>query len=144
MILVSACLVGINCKYNGDNNKSNNIEKYLNDKQFIIVCPEQLGGLSTPRTPSEIINYNSNQLKVISKDGKDVTDNFINGAKETLKIAKMYKCTEAILKEGSPSCGSNKIYDGSFSGIKIEGIGVTAEALKKEGLKILTEKDFEK
>lgn len=144
MILVSACLLGINCKYDGNNNKSDTIEKYLEGKQFIIVCPEQLGGLSTPRTPSEIVNNNSDTLNVMSKDGKDVTENFIKGAKETLKIAKMYKCTEAILKEGSPSCGSNKIYNGSFSGIKIQGMGITAQILKKSGINILSEKDLER
>ena len=69
--------------------------------------------------------------------------NFIKGADEALKIARMYNCTEAILKEGSPSCGSKQIYDGSFSGVKIDGMGITAEILKKEGLKILSEKDFE-
>lgn len=144
MILVSACLLGINCKYDGNNNKSDKIEKYLEGKQFIIVCPEQLGGLSTPRIPSEIVKNDSKRLNVISKDGKDVTENFIKGAKETLKIAKMYKCTEAILKEGSPSCGSNQIYNGSFSGIKIEGMGITAQTLKKSGINILSEKDLER
>lgn len=144
MILVSACLLGINCKYNGDNNNNEEIKKYLEGKKFILVCPEQLGGLSTPRIPSEIINENLDKRKVISKDGKDVTENFLKGATETLKIAKMYNCTEAILKESSPSCGSKKIYDGSFSGIKIDGIGITSEMLKKSGIKILSEKDFER
>ena len=143
MILVSACLLGINCKYNGDNNKSEKIREYLKGKQFIIVCPEQLGGLSTPRIPSEIINNDSDIRKVMSKEGIDVTENFIKGADEALKIARMYNCTEAILKEGSPSCGSKQIYDGSFSGVKIDGMGITADVLKKEGLKILSEKDFE-
>lgn len=145
MILVSACLLGINCKYDGDNNKNDNIKKYLEGKQFIIVCPEQLGGLTTPRVPSEIIKGRDiDCYKVISKDGIDVTENFIKGAKESLKIAKMYNCKEAILKEGSPSCGSCKVYDGTFSGTKINGMGITAALLKKEGLKILSEKDFER
>ena len=145
MILVSACLLGINCKYDGDNNKNENVKKYLEGKQFIIVCPEQLGGLTTPRVPSEIIKGSYTDVyKVISKDGTDVTENFIKGAKESLKIAKMYNCKEAILKEGSPSCGSCKVYDGTFSGTKINGMGITAALLKKEGLKILSEKDFER
>ena len=108
-----------------------------------MVCPEQLGVLSTPRVPSEIISNDLGIRKVISKEGIDVTENFIKGADEALKISRIYNCTEAILKEGSPSCGSKQIYDGSFSGVKIDGMGITADILKKEGLKILSEKDFE-
>ena len=142
MILVSACLLGINCKYNGDNNNHEIVKKYLKDKQFILVCPEQLGGLSTPRVPSEILNKNG-KIIVKSKDGLDVTENFISGAYETLKIAKIYNCKEAILKEGSPSCGCNKIYDGTFSNRKIDGSGITAMILKKEGINIISEKELE-
>ena len=149
MILVSACLLGINCKYDGDNNENEIVQNYLNGKQFILVCPEQLGGLETPRTPCEIKNGNGNcvlkgKSKVINKDGVDKTQNFIKGAKEALKIAKLYNCKEAILKEGSPSCGVNKIYDGSFNGIKIDGQGVSASILKKHGINIISEKDLEK
>lgn len=149
MILVSACLLGINCKYDGDNNKHEIVREYLKGKQFILVCPEQLGGLSTPRTPCEIkhgdgIDVLLGICKVENKDGEDTTENFTKGAKETLKIAKLYNCTEAILKEFSPSCGSNRIYDGTFSGRKIDGQGVTACILKNEGIKIISEKDLEK
>ena len=139
MVLVSACVLGINCKYDGDNNYHESVKDYLKDKQFIVICPEQLGGLPTPRTPSEI-----NEDKVINKEGIDVTKNFIKGASESLKIAKLYGCKEAILKEGSPSCGSNKIYDGTFTGSKINGIGITASILKKEGIRIISEKELEK
>ncbi|MGL5749495.1 MAG: DUF523 domain-containing protein [Paraclostridium sp.] len=144
MILVSACLLGINCKYDGNNNSNENVEKYLQGKQFIVVCPEQLGGLSTPRIPSEIIEDGEmKKVKVMSKEGQDVTHFFVKGAKEALKIAKIYNCKEAILKEGSPSCGSKNIYDGSFSGIKVNGMGITSRVLKERGIRILSEKDLE-
>ncbi|MCC0631817.1 DUF523 domain-containing protein [Clostridioides sp. ZZV15-6388] len=138
MILVSACLIGINCKYSGDNNENKEVKEYLKGKDFILVCPEQLGGLSTPRPPAEIVGG-----KVITKeDYKDVTENFVRGAEETLKIAKLYVCSEAILKEGSPSCGCNLVYDGSFSGKKIPGKGITAKLLEEEGIKVKSEKDL--
>ena len=134
MIIVSACLLGENCKYSGGNNKSENVIKYLEDKEYILVCPEQLGGLSTPRNPSEIITYGNKDgndvlsgcTKVLSNKGIDVTKNFIQGAEETLKIAKEHNAKTAILKAGSPSCGYKKIYDGTFLGNKIQGMGVTA------------------
>ena len=119
MILVSACLIGINCKYSGDNNENEKVKEYLKGKEFTLVCPEQLGGLS-----------------------KDVTENFVRGANETLKISNLYVCSEAILKEGSPSCGCNLIYDGSFSGKKIPGKGITARLLEEEGIKVKSEKDL--
>ncbi|MCR8745571.1 DUF523 domain-containing protein [Romboutsia lituseburensis] len=147
MILVSACLLGINCKYNGDNNKDLKVLEYLKDKEFIIVCPEQLGGMSTPRDPSEIIRLDGDavingETSVITNKRLDVTRKFKLGANETLKIAKLYNCTEAILKEGSPSCGSNYIYDGSFTGKKRDGIGVTTSLLKHNGIKVISEKEI--
>jgi uncharacterized protein YbbK (DUF523 family) len=149
MILVSACLLGINCKYDGDNNNHEMVREYLKGKEFILVCPEQLGGLSTPRIPCEIKNGDgmdvlSGTCKVENKDGEDTTENFIKGAKEALKIAQLYDCKEAILKECSPSCGSNRIYDGTFSGKKMDGQGVTASILRNEGIHIISEKDLEK
>ena len=147
MIAVSSCLLGVNCKYNGDNNKNDKIIDYLKDKEYIIVCPEQLGGLTTPRFPSEIEINNGNDVldgksKVISVKGVDVTDNFIKGATEALKIAKMYNVTEAILKESSPSCGVNFIYDGSFTGKKIEGFGVTTALFKNNNISVKSEKEI--
>ena len=147
MILVSACLLGINCKYNGDNNKNDKVEEYLKDKQFIVVCPEQLGGMSTPREPSEIIKFDGNAViegktSVINNKRLDVTKKFKQGAQEALKIANLYDSKKAILKEGSPSCGSNCIYDGTFTGKKIPGVGVTAALLKKNGIEVISEKDL--
>ena len=150
MIIVSACLLGENCKYSGGNNKSENVIKYLEDKEYVLVCPEQLGGLSTPRNPSEIItdgNKDGNDVlsgctKVLSNKGIDVTKNFIQGAEETLKIAKKHNAKTAILKAGSPSCGYKKIYDGTFLGNKIQGMGVTAAILNKENIALLDEDDI--
>ena len=147
MIIVSACLVGINCKYDGNNNINKKVLDYLKDKEYVLACPEQLGGLSTPRVPSEIIGLNgevviNNQVKVMSKKNQDVTNNFIKGAEETLKIAKLFNVTEALLKDGSPSCGVNYIYNGSFSGEKISGFGVTTAILKNNSIEVKSEKDL--
>ena len=138
MIIVSACLVGVNCKYNGGNNYSDTVKEFLKDKQYIIICPEQLGGLTTPRKPSEINKNN----KVISCEHKDVTENFIKGAEESLKIAKMFNCKQALLKEGSPSCGCNLIYDGTFTGNKISGMGVTAALFNENNIEVFSVKEL--
>lgn len=137
-LLVSACLLGIDCKYNGKNNKNENILKLTKEHEIIPVCPEILGGLETPRIPSEI-----HQDKVITKDGRDVTDQYQKGARETLKIANICECKQAILKEKSPSCGCGKIYDGTFSGTLIGGDGITTRLLKENGIKIMGESDFD-
>lgn len=135
-LLVSACLLGINCKYNGNNNKNNKILELLKDYDLIPVCPETLGGLQTPRVPSEIRND-----KVITKDGRDVTKEYKKGAEETLKIAKLYDCKIAILKEKSPSCGCGKIYDGTFTKTLVDGDGMTTRLLKENNIKIIGESD---
>ena len=137
MYIVSGCLVGINCKYNGENNYNEEVVTFLKDKEFIIACPEQLGGLCTPRPKSEI----SGDLVITEFDG-DVTKQFEKGANEALKIAKMFNCTHAILKEKSPSCGVSIIYDGTFSGVEIKGMGKAAEMLKNNGILIMSEKDL--
>ena len=136
-ILVSACLMGVNCKYNGGNNYNEKVMEYLKDKEIIPICPEIMGGLPTPRIPSEIINN-----KVINKDGIDVTENYKKGAEETLELAKRLGVTKALLKAKSPSCGYKKIYDGTFQDVLIDGNGITAALLLENGFEILTEKDF--
>lgn len=133
-LLVSACLLGIDCKYNGKNNKNEQVLKLLKDHDLIPVCPEIMGGLTTPRTPAEI-----NENEVITKDGKNVTKQYQKGAEETLKIAKLYNCQTAILKEKSPSCGCGRIYDGTFTGTLIDGDGITAKLLKEHGIRITGE-----
>lgn len=105
---------------------------------LIPICPEIFGGLPTPRIPAEI----QADRRVLRKDGKDITDEYKKGAKEALRLAKLFDCKLAILKERSPSCGSGVIYDGSFTGNKINGDGITAELLKKEGIRIIGESEL--
>ena len=147
MLIVSACLVGVNCKYDGGNNDNNKVKEFLKDKEYVIICPEQLGGLTTPRKSSEINNIGGQEVlkgnsKVISFENKDVTKNFIEGAKESLKIAKLFNCKKALLKEGSPSCGCNQIYDGTFNKNKIPGIGVTAALFIENNIEVFSEKEL--
>lgn len=133
-ILVSGCLLGINCRYDGTGTLHEDLMDKLGEYNFIPVCPEQLGGLETPRQPSERAGN-----KIISKIGKDVTHHFARGAEETLRIARMYGCEYAILKERSPSCGYGEIYDGTFSGKLTTSNGVTAELLVDHNIIVIGE-----
>ena len=133
--LVSACLIGIKCCYDGESKINKKCFELFKRGKLIPVCPEQLGGLPTPRAKSEI----QKNGKILTKSGKDVTDNFIKGAKETLKLTKLLGVKEAILKSKSPSCGCGKIYDGTFSGKLIKGDGVTVALLKKNEIIVITE-----
>jgi uncharacterized protein YbbK (DUF523 family) len=147
LILISACLGGVDCKYNGGNNLKEEILKLIKEKKAILVCPEQLGGLATPRVPCEIVGGDGQtvlekQAKVMNKNGEDKTTYFLKGAEETLKIAKLYDVRTAIFKGKSPSCGSGTIYDGNFSGNKKKGDGVTAALLKNEGIRVVDEETF--
>lgn len=138
-ILVSACLLGMNTKYNGDNNRDNRVVSFLlkNNYFFIPLCAEQLGGLPTPRSPAEIEKgFTSKDVlegkaKIKNKDGEDVTNLFINGAKSVLSICKEFGITHAILQDRSPSCGYTKIYDGTFENNLILGNGILTELLRK-------------
>ncbi len=132
-VLVSACLLGVDCKYNGGNNYDEEIFKELEKYELIPVCPEIFGGLSTPRKPSEIVGD-----KVINNEGLDVTNNFKRGAEETLELAKKLGVKKAILKAKSPSCGNGKIYDGTFTGTIIDGDGITTKLLKENGIEVIT------
>jgi uncharacterized protein YbbK (DUF523 family) len=147
MIIVSACLCGINTRYDGRSNLNEKVAKLLKEGKAVLVCPEQLGGLSTPRPPHEIkggtgAEVLDSKAKVLGVHGKDGTSEFLRGAEETLKIAREVGAKVAILKAKSPSCGFGKIYDGSFSGQKIDGNGVTAELLSRNGLTVYTEEDI--
>ena len=137
MYLVSACLVGINCKYNGGNNYNEKVLELVKTGMAIPVCPEQLGGLMTPRNPSEIVND-----KVMMNDGTDVTSNYERGAQEVLELCKKLNITKVILKSNSPSCGYGTIYDGTFTGTKVPGNGITTNLLLKNGIEVITEKDL--
>ena len=136
MKLCSACLLGVNCRWDGKNQANEKVLSLAKKEILIPICPEQLGGLSTPRTQSE-----QKGGKVFTKDGKDVTAQFRNGAEEVLKIAKLLNVNEVILKQKSPSCGSGQIYDGNFSNTLIKGNGITADLLKRNGIKVLSEEN---
>ena len=135
MILISACLCGVNCKYNGKNNLNEECLELLKKGEAILVCPEQLGGLPTPRKPSEIRIVN-NEVKVFMNDGTDVTENYIRGAKEVLNLAKELNIKKAILKKKSPSCGCGEIYDGTFTNTLIKGNGITASLLIENKIEV--------
>lgn len=147
MKLISACLCGINCKYNGSNNSDPYFISLLQKGEVLPVCPEQMGGMSTPRPACEIVGGTGmevlqGQAKILCKDGADCSAAFIKGARESLKLAQTAGITEAILQSRSPSCGSGLIYDGTFSGHLVPGDGVTAALLKNHGIKVLNDEEF--
>jgi len=137
MKLCSACLLGISCRYDGKSKLNEKVLELSKKEELIPVCPEQLGGLPTPRAKSEIIDG-----KVMTENGEDVTEQFQKGAEETLKIAKENNITEAILKQESPSCGCGKIHGGTFSGKVIDGWGITAKLLRENGIKVISEEEL--
>lgn len=137
-ILVSACLLGVSCRYDGKS-KANEAVLALREKYNLIpVCPEVFGGLPTPRVPSERIGD-----KVIMEDGHDVTENYMRGADEAVRLCELYGIKIAILKERSPSCGKGKIYDGTFSGTLTPRDGVAAERLMAIGVRVLGESEID-
>ena len=131
MIIVSACLAGVNCNYQGKNKENESVVGLVREGRAIPVCPEQLGGLTTPRPPAEIRNG-----RVFTKEGADVTEAFRRGANEVLKICQKYNCQKAILKSKSPSCGRGKIHDGNFNDVLTDGDGVTARLLGEHGIEV--------
>jgi uncharacterized protein YbbK (DUF523 family) len=137
-LLISSCLLGNNVKYNGKNNYIDGIEKLKDLYDLVIICPEVMGGLSIPRIPSEIINN-----EVINKEGTNVTLEFTKGASIALELVEKYQIKKALLKDGSPSCGSTYIYDGTFTGNKIPSYGMTVRSLLKKNVKIFTENTWE-
>lgn len=136
-ILVSACLAGVNCKYDGGNNQHEKIVDLIRNKDVILVCPEQLGGLKTPRPAAERVKD-----KVVTKEGNDVTTEYQRGAQEVLNIAKKFNVKKAIFKSRSPSCGINEIYDGTFSHTLKSRDGVTSELLRKNGIEVTSSDDY--
>lgn len=133
-IIMSACLMGTRCRYNAETVESPYLAELMEKYTVIPVCPETLGGLPTPREPAERLGE-----RVLTKSGANVTDYFERGADEVLRLARLYGCKCAVLKERSPSCGSERIYDGTFSGTLIDGDGVCAEALKSAGIAVFGE-----
>ncbi len=138
LILVSACLAGVNCRYDSSSKKITYILDLVKNKKAILVCPEELGGLSTPRACAEQVGN-----KVMTIDGEDVTNQFILGAEEGLKIANLYQIKKAILKSKSPSCGYKKVYDGSFLGNLKIGNGIFAQKLIDNQIEVFSSENFE-
>ncbi len=138
VILVSACLLGTPCRYDGESRPDNAVLALLQKHTLIPICPEILGGLSTPRVPAE-----RQGERVINREGVDVTAAYERGAKEALRLASLYNAKAALLKAKSPSCGKGEIYDGSFSCRLTDGNGVTAEALLSAGIPVFTEKSLD-
>lgn len=133
-ILISACLLGVNCRYDGGHNYVAEVEELKKKYNLVPVCAEVYGGLTTPRTPAERRGEG-----VVFRDGTDATEAFRRGAREILRLAEFYGCKKAVLKENSPSCGSGRIYDGTFTGTLISGDGVLSELLKEHGIEVFGE-----
>lgn len=145
-ILVSACLAGVNCTFRGKNNLNDKIKRMMLDKEAIALCPEVYGLLGVPRENIELVGGDGNDVlegraRAISSSGRDVTKDVLVGANRVLDIAKRYGIKDAILKSNSPTCGNGHIYDGTFSGTLRAGYGVLAALLKRNGIKVITEKE---
>ena len=136
-VLVSACLIGENCKYDGKNNYSQKLMDFLKDKEYVAVCPEMLGGLKSPRIPCEIVDG-----VVMNRAGENVDKYFRDGAAKALQIAKENNIDMAVLQQRSPTCGAGIIYDGTFSGKKIPGNGVFAQLMIDNGFKVIREDEL--
>ena len=136
-LLVSACLLGVMCRYDGQSRPDEKVLALLKNHVLVPVCPEQLGGLSTPRCPCEIQGD-----RVMSRDGDDRTAEYEKGALEALRLCRLFSCEAAVLKAKSPSCGLGCVYDGTFSGTLRPGDGVTAGLLKNSGVPVYTEKNL--
>lgn len=149
MILVSSCLAGLEVRYDGTHCLSQRISKLVEENKASTICPELLGGFSTPREPAEIKGGTGEDVldgkaKVIERTGKDVTSMYIKGAYAAVEKAKDLNATTVVLKENSPSCGSSSIYNGDFNGKKIIGDGVTSALLKRNSIEVISEVEFSK
>jgi uncharacterized protein YbbK (DUF523 family) len=155
MIIVSSCLVGINSRYDQKSNSHPQLIEEMSSGGLLPLCPEQLGGMPTPRIPCEVRGGTAGELlqqyhqedgdslvRVINRAGRDVTAQFVKGAEEVARLADFYGVRAAVLKARSPSCGCGRVYDGSFSRQLIEGNGVTAELLLQHGVTVITEEDY--
>ena len=135
-ILVSACLLGVCCRYDGESKSNSRVLRLMEKHELIPVCPEQLGGLPTPRPPAEIKHG-----RVVNNAGQDVTAQYEKGAAETLRLYDLLHCDCALLKARSPSCGADQVYDGSFTGTLVPGQGVAAKLLSQHHITVLSEED---
>lgn len=144
MKMISACLIGCECRYDQKSCRDQELEQLLREGKVIPICPEQLGGLPTPRPPAEIVGGDGfdvldGKARIVDQKGNDVTEEFLVGARQALKLAQTVGATSAILKENSPSCGSTFVYDGTFSGKKVTGTGLTAALFRRHGIEVQSE-----
>ena len=137
-LLVSACLLGCACRYDGKSQENEKVLALLKDHTLVPVCPEQLGGLCTPRVSAERVDD-----RVMTRDGRDVTAQYTRGAQEALRFYRLFGCDAAVLKARSPSCGSYEIYDGTFTGVRIPGEGVCAQLLRENGVRVIDEEHLD-
>ena len=140
-VMISACLMGVRCRYDGGHSRNETVMNRKKTYQLIPVCPEESGGLPTPRPPAEIVGGDGNDVlkgkaKVMTADGTDVTEAYLRGAHHALEVAQSHGATQVILKARSPSCGCGDIYDGTFSGTLTSGDGVTTALLKRHGITV--------
>lgn len=147
LVLVSACLAGCACRYDGGANPTSEVARLVAEGRAIQVCPEEDGGLPTPRPPAEIIGGDGldvieGRARVVTRDGRDVTDIYLAGARKALERAQAAGVTKAILKSRSPSCGKGEIYDGTFTRTRVQGRGVTAALLEQHGIEVVPERDI--
>ncbi|MGE7091973.1 DUF523 domain-containing protein [Lysinibacillus sp. NPDC048646] len=147
MILISACLAGLKVRYNGTDSLDEKIQQLVNENEAVTVCPELMGGFSTPREPAEIVGGDGEDVLngkafVLEKSGRDVTELYVKGAYATLQKAIEVGASTVILKEFSPSCGSAVIYNGDFSGTKLVGVGVTTALLRRNNITVLSEENY--
>ncbi len=137
MILVSACLAGVPCRMDGKSKPCREIAELVAAGEAVMVCPEVMGGLPTPRVPSEIL-----EGRVVNREGRDVTEAFAKGAEKALAVCRENGCTAAILKARSPSCGKGEVYDGHFTRTLVPGNGIFAQRLLAEGIRVMTEEEW--
>lgn len=147
MILISACLAGLKVRYNGTDSLDERIQKLVLENKALTVCPELMGGFSTPREPAEIVGGDGEDVldgkaRVVEISGRDVTELYLKGANATLHKALEIGTTKVVLKEYSPSCGSAMIYNGDFNGTKLGGVGVTTALLRRNNIVVCSEEDF--
>lgn len=148
VFLVSACLAGCRCRYDQGTKEQAEIVDLIRTGKAVPVCPEQLGGLPTPRLPAEIMGGDGDDVldgraRVVNRAGEDVTAQFLAGAREVLRLAQAVGATEAVLKERSPSCGAEAIYDGTFTGATVPGAGVTAALLRRHGISVRGDENWQ-
>lgn len=139
VIVVSGCLLGFDCRYKGDNCANEKILELAKKHTLLYICPEQMGGLATPRDPAE-----QSGGRVVTKNGADVTEQYERGARAALRLALLNHADAAILKSRSPSCGSGIVYDGTFTGTRVPGDGVCARLFKENGIPVYTEDELDK